>query len=122
MDEILSIIIGLVGVTILIFLTYWGLKWLNKRVKFSGNQLMKVHERINLGPDKSIIIASVGESYMIMGITSQNITKIADLDKQEVEKLIAEKTSNPKQSFSMMMAEIITQKNKRKGGDIDDQK
>lgn len=121
MNEIITILFSLLGVVILIFLTYYGANWLNKRVKFSGNGMMKVHERVNLGADKTIMVVSVGEKYMLLGITQQNITKISDLEKDEIEKLLEEKKSASKQTFAMSLASAIVAKTRKKGGEDNDE-
>ena len=120
MKEIITIIFSLAGVVGLIFLTYFGANWLNKRVKFSGSGIFKVHERTNLGADKAIVVASVGDKYMLLGITQENINKIADLEKDEIEKLVNEKKEAQKQPFAVSLAKAIMIKKDTKGGEEND--
>ena len=120
MKDIITVIFSLFGVIVLIFLTYFSAKWLNKRVKFSNSSIVKVHERINLGADKAILVASVGTKYMLLGVTQENINKISDLEKDDIEKMIEEKKESQKQSFSVSLANaIVAKKRQRSGGDND---
>ena len=116
MDEIFTILFSLIGVVLLILLTYYGANWLNKRVKFTGNGIVKVHERVNLGADKAMVVISVGEKYMLLGITQEHINKISDLEKDEIEKLLKEKNVAAKQTFAMSLASAIVAKKQKKGG------
>ena len=120
MTEILTVLFALLGVVVLIFLRYYGANWLNKRVKFPGNGMLKVHERVNLGSDKAVMVVSVGEQYMLLGVTQSNINKISDLQKDEIEKLLEEKNSATKQTFAMSLANAIVAKTHKKGGEDND--
>ncbi len=120
MKEIITIIMSLAGVIFLIFLTYYAANWLNKRVRFSGNTTVKVVEKINLGPDRAIMIISIGEKYMLIGVTSQHIEKISDLDKTDMEKIMADKIQKTPQPFAMTLFNAITAKKQSKGGDNND--
>lgn len=121
MTEILTILFSLLGVVALIIFTYYGANWLNKRVRFSSNGMLKVHERVNLGADKAVMIVSVGGQYMLVGVTQQNINKISDLDKDEIEKLLEQKKSVSKQTFAMSLASAIVAKTHKKGGEDNDE-
>lgn len=121
MGDILKVIFSLIGVVILILLTYYCANWLNKRVKFIGGSVVKVHERINLGTDKAMVIVSVGEKYMLLGITHDNINKISDLDKDDVERSLEEKKAATKQTFAMSLANVIASKMQKKGGGENDE-
>lgn len=118
-QTVFTIVISLLGVVALILFIYYGLNWLNKRVKFTNNSMVKVHERINLGADKSMMIVSVGKEYMLLGVTQSSITKVSDLDGEDIEKIIEEKKNTPKVNFSTAIATAIVNRNKKGGGDFD---
>ncbi len=119
MDEILTIFISLIGVIALIFVTYFALRWMNKRVKFTSNSMVKVHEKVNFGADKAMMIISVGEKYMLIGVTQEHIEKVTDLEKTDIEGMIQAKNATPKMSFADAISHAIVNRNKKGGGDID---
>ncbi|MCX7658642.1 MAG: flagellar biosynthetic protein FliO [Oscillospiraceae bacterium] len=82
--EIALLIVSLLGVVGLIFLTYYGVRWLNKKVPASGGRSIKVLERAPIAQDKSLVIVKVGEKHMLLGLSPQHIEKIADLDAGDI--------------------------------------
>ena len=120
MTDIFTVLLALAGVVALIIFTYYGANWLNKRVRFTANSMIKIHERSNLGADKAMIVASVGEKYMLIGITQESITKITDLDKTDIEKLIDDKKNNQKQPFAVSFASALMSRKQQKGGEDND--
>lgn len=120
MQDAFVIILSLFAVIALIFATYYAARWLNKRVKFSNNSMFKVHDRVNLGTDKAIIIASVGDKYMLLGITQGNISKIADLEKEDIENLIKQNASNDRIPFAQAFSKVLLDFNKKRGGEGND--
>jgi len=116
MDEIFTVVFSLIGVIIFIGLTYYGARWLNKRVRFTGTGTVKVLEKINLGPDKAIMIIAIGDKYMLLGVTQQHIEKITDLDKADVDNLLNNQ-SQGKQTFAMQFVNALSAKKQSKGGD-----
>lgn len=94
--EYFQMIMALVGVLALVFVIFWLMKKFNARVSLTDTRHLKVLERVNLGPDKMLLIVSVCGKCMLLGVTTQGTEKICDLDETEEELL--SKQSN-KQSF-----------------------
>lgn len=96
-----------------LFLAYLTTKWLAKRTggaSVGGN--IKIIERQYVGQDRSIVIVQVEEQTMLLGITPQQITKLADLDGDA---LIG--SENPVQpDFSAFIRGAISGRGGRKGG------
>ncbi len=82
--EIAALIVSLLGVVGLIFLTYYGVRWLNKKVPMSGARSIKILERAPIAQDKTLVIVKVGEKHMLLGVSAQHIEKIADLDAGDI--------------------------------------
>ncbi len=78
--EYFQMIMALVGVLALVFALFWLMKKLNKRVAVGGGRHIKVLERINLAPDKMLLLISVREKCMVICVTSNGAEKICDLD------------------------------------------
>jgi len=82
--QILWMVISLLGVLGLIFLMFYGLKMLGGRVSTSGGRL-KVIDRATLGRDSMLLVVSVCGKLMLVGVSSQRIEKLTDLDMTEEE-------------------------------------
>lgn len=80
-----QMIMALVGVLALVFLIFWLMKKLNKSFNLSDSKNMKILERINLGPDKMLLLVSVCGKCMVLGVTSAHTEKICDLEQTEEE-------------------------------------
>lgn len=80
-----QMIMALIGVLALVFVIFWLMKKFNARVTLTDTRHLKVLERVNLGPDKMLLIVSVCGKCMLLGVTSQSTVKICDLDESEAE-------------------------------------
>lgn len=116
MKDTFTIVFSLVGVLVLIMITYYGARWLNKRVHVPGNSTIKILERVNIGPEKALMIISIGEKNMLLGVSQQHIEKLSDLDKADIEKLIVEKTSSVKDNFALQFLNALTSRKQKEGG------
>ena len=116
---IFKVILSLVGIVILILATYFGMKWMTKKVQTRPGNIIKVVERVNLTQDKSIVIVTVGEKCMLLGVSPSHVEKIQDLDKDEITSIqIASSLERP--TFTQAMAQVISEKAKKRGGGFND--
>ena len=104
-----QMIMALVGVLALVFLLFWLMKKLNKRVMVSDSRHMKVLERINLGPDKMLLLVSVCGKCMVLGITPNHAEKICDLEQAEEELTHRDENGNPSfgESFKTVLGNMV---------------
>ena len=77
-------LISFIGVLGLIFVLFYFLKKLNKRISVSGGRL-KVLDRIGIGRDGMLLVVSVCGKVMLVGVTAHRIDKLCDLDVTEEE-------------------------------------
>ena len=80
-----QIILSLIGVVGLILMLFYSLRKLNRHISIGGGNKMRVLDRINLGRDGMLLVVSVCGKLMLVGVTSQRIEKICDLDVSEEE-------------------------------------
>lgn len=106
-----QMIMALVGVLALVFVIFWLMKKFNARVSLNDTRHLKVLERVNLGPDKMLLIVSVCGKCMLLGVTTQGTEKICDLDETE-EELFANQSN--KQSFPTISESFKTILGKKK--------
>jgi len=77
-------LVSLLGVLGLMFLTFFGLRMFNRRISTSGGRL-RVIDRVSLGRESMILVISVCGKLMLVGVSSQRMEKLADLDIAEDE-------------------------------------
>jgi flagellar biogenesis protein FliO len=115
--EIIGAFAALLGVIALIFITYAGAKWLNKKFRFGGPygvaKGIKVVEYINVAQDKQLIIVRAGKKIMLLGVTPGAVTKICDLDEEDLETLPAEASAET--GFLSGFKKVFAEKSKAFG-------
>ncbi|MBE6889119.1 MAG: flagellar biosynthetic protein FliO [Oscillospiraceae bacterium] len=107
--EYFQMIMALIGVLALVFLLFWLMKKLNKRVMISDSRNMKILERINLGPDKMLLLVSICGRCMVLGVTSNHTEKICDLEQTEEELTRRDENGNPSfgESFKTVLSGMM---------------
>lgn len=108
--EYFQMIMALVGVLALVFLIFWIMKKFNSRVSLYDSRNMKILERINLGPDKMLLLVSICGKCMVLGVTSNRTEKICDLELTEED--LSPKGDNP--SFSESFKTVLENFKKKK--------
>jgi flagellar biogenesis protein FliO len=82
--DILWVFVSLLGVLGLMFLVFFGLRMLNRRVSTSGGRL-RIIDRAVLGRDSMLLVVSVCGKLILVGVSSQRVEKIDELDMSEEE-------------------------------------
>ena len=111
--EYFQMIMALIGVLAIVFVLFWLMKKLNKHVMVSDSRNMKILERINLGPDKMLLLVSICGKCMVLGVTSSHTEKICDLELSEEELMPKMNGENPSfgESFKTVLGNMMN-KNK----------
>ncbi len=107
-----QMIMALVGVLAIVFLLFWLMQKLNKRVTVGSTRNMKIIERINLGPDKMLLLISVCGKCMVLGVTANRAEKICDIDESEEELLsqMNQESAETSDSFKSVMEKMLNRK------------
>ncbi len=110
--EYFQMIMALLGVLALVFLLFWIMKRFNNRVALSDSKNMKILERINLGPDKMLLLVSVCGKCMVLGVTSSHTEKICELEQSEEELTNLPEGGNPSfgESFKIVLGNMMNKK------------
>jgi flagellar biogenesis protein FliO len=86
--EVFTVICALLGVIGLLFLTFYAYKWLNKQRMSGGfgynNRSIKIVEYVSIAQDKQLMIVIVGSKKMLLGVTPNAVTKVCDLDDEDI--------------------------------------
>lgn len=107
--EYFQMIMSLVGVLALVFIVFWLMKKLNKRFNMNSTANMKVLERINLGPDKMLLLVSVCRKCMVICVTANGCEKICDLDETEDDIMLSPENRKRRASFEELFKKKLEQ-------------
>ena len=119
MFEFLWMIVSLLGVLGLMFLTFFGLRMFNRRISTSGGRL-RVIDKATLGRDSMLLVVSVCGKLMLVGVCSQKIEKMADLELTEeeyVEAAFSNAQKVPVLPFSDVLSSFIGKAKKQDKSD-----
>lgn len=113
--EVFTVICALLGVIGLLFLTFYAYKWLNKHRMSGGfgynNRSIKIVEYVSIAQDKQLMIVTVGSKKMLLGVTPNAVTKVCDLDDEDI--AVYESESEDEESgFMKSFKKAFAEKNK----------
>ncbi len=121
--EVFTVVCALLGIIGLMFLSFWFAGWLRKKFNsggFCGGQnSIKIVESIGIAQDKQLMIVTVGNKTMLLGVTSGSVSKICDLDEADI-MTESEDISAPS-GFMQSLKKAFAEKNRAAGtedGDI----
>ncbi len=90
--EVFTVICALLGIVGLIFLAFWAAGWLRKHMSAGGfgqSRAIKIRECAGIAQDKQLLIVTVGGKTMLLGVTPGSVTKLCDLDEEDIAALDA---------------------------------
>ncbi len=114
--EVFTVLCALLGVIGLLFLTFYAYKWLSKHRMSGGfgynNRSVKIVEYVSIAQDKQLMIVTVGSKKMLLGVTPNAVTKICDLDDEDI--VLPESVSEDEDSrlFMKSLKKAFAERNK----------
>ncbi|NLM60818.1 MAG: flagellar biosynthetic protein FliO [Clostridiales bacterium] len=112
LEDLGSVVLALFALIGVLVLAYFTTKWLARRTGGDrGKGIIKIIDRQFIAQDKSFIVLRVGKKILLVGHTSQSMTKLADLDEDDI---VVEETAQVK-DFSAVLLNAI----KKLGGEKD---
>ncbi len=109
-------LISFLGVIGLIFLLFYALKKLNKRVSVGSGSRLRVLDRVSLGKDGMLLVVSAAGKLMLIGVTPQRVEKLCDLDQSE-EDYLSFLSENIPQDFKSVLYSVFSKKSGEASGD-----
>ncbi len=105
-----------VCVILIIGLAYWFTRFTAGRGAFGvfqGGRRMEILDRLPLGRDQSVVLARVGERYLLLGTGTAGVTLLTELTAEEAAswKAIQPPEGNP--GFREAFAAVMKQKRRR---------
>ncbi len=101
-----SLIMPLMGVLLIIFLAYWGTKWIAKRYnRLSSGKYMRILERVSLGQDKCLLLVEMAGKIFFLGVGPQGVDTIEVFQKDQIAEMAAIDEGGG--TFPHLMTEMI---------------
>ena len=113
-------LLSFIGVLGLIAVMFYALRRLNKRISTGGGRL-KVLDRVSIGRDGMMLVVSVCGKVMLVGVTSQRIEKLCDLDVTEEEYSAGQQSPDFMSVFSSVMGMKAQQEDQKVQGENPDE-
>lgn len=102
----------LIIVVLILYLTYICSRYIGRTGKIRGSsKYIRLIDQAAVGQDRTIAVIQTGNSYLLVGITSSNITVLKELDETDLVELESTGTQAP--GFSEFQA-ILDKMSKRK--------
>lgn len=89
MDNLKLVFNALLGIVLfvgILYLAYITTKYIGKRYSLSGKSTrsLKIMETIGLGKDSQLAVVKIGEKYLLVGVTPQNVSLVRELDESDL--------------------------------------
>ena len=90
-EAAVSVVLLLFGFVAVLFAAYWCTKLLGKRYEagLSPVGYIRVLDRVNIGPDRQVCIVQTGGKTFLLGVTSQSVVTLGELDAEQLVQLQA---------------------------------
>ncbi len=112
MGEFFLVLFSLLGVIGLIFLTYYGARWMNRKFNngqgFNSSKGIKIVECTGISPDKQLVIVTVGKKSMMLGVTPSSISKICELDDEDMNVIRDNAAASVESNFLASLKKAVT--------------
>jgi flagellar biosynthetic protein FliO len=84
--QVLSFVMFILGFAVVIVLAYISTKYAGRKLslKNGGTGNIKIIDKVALGTDKSLVIVQSAGKTMLIGVTSQHIEFISELDESMI--------------------------------------
>ena len=93
----------------ILYLAYLASRYLGtSAVRRSSSEHIKLLDMISLGQDKAVAAIKVGDKQFLLGVTQGSITKLSDLDEEDIIQMLIEKEETPLagQGFKDILSKI----------------
>ena len=111
-QNVFSLVGMLALVVLILFLAYWATRWLG-RMQAGGNlramtrygEKFCVLAQISLGRNERIVLVRVMERCCLLGVTSEQVTLLRELDEEEAAAWISDKERPAAPGFTEILKE-----------------
>lgn len=121
-SQAVSLIFSLIGVVLVLVLTYFATRWFARRAGAgaASGRAMHIVDRVTVAQGAHLLIVEVGGAYYLLGVGDKNVNLITKLDDFRLD---ATPAANTPPSFRDLLQDMLpargkTQGKKGNGGDF----
>lgn len=113
LDNILQLLSAIVIFCLVLAVTYLTARWIGQYQKkqLSGKNI-RVLESTQIAAGKYLQIVKIGKKYAVIGISKDTITKIADLEEDDLEVFLQQADTSKQESFQEILNKLKNFKSK----------
>ncbi len=127
-EMVLRILGAIAALALVLFLAWFILRWLNRRVPSMGGgggkaagRMITVLDRVHLGKNSSLLLVRVQDKVYLVGISEHTVQTLAEIDDPDGELALPEAGQNP--SFTAALRDAVAKmgvkpKDDHKGGSL----
>lgn len=80
-SDILPVLLSIFMLIIVLVLAYFTTKWIGKKgMAYSNARFIKIIDRAVISPDKSLVIVTVEGKTLLLGVSTNHIDKLCELE------------------------------------------
>lgn len=80
-----SVILTFIAAVFIIYLSYVVSKYVGRGMNKNGNShYMRVVDQLMVGQDRYVAVVQAGDKYLLIGVTSQQISLLQELDPEDL--------------------------------------
>ena len=118
LSSLFSLVWMLVSVLVIIVLAFLFTKYVagrgGMRGAAVGSERFKALARLSLGREQNVVLVKAGEKYLLLGVTSSQITVLKELTQEEAEAIYVQPPDQPTPpSFGEALRTVLKQKKPR---------
>lgn len=117
MTEMFSLVLALVGITVLMLGVIYILKKLLARVTgVKGGKGMSVISCLGVGQDRQVVAVRAGNKYLLLGVSGAGINLLCELSEEDIDVIRSSDTaSDPGRAFSDFLSARMRSDEQRTG-------
>ncbi len=80
-----NVIVTFAAVVLIIYLSYVCSKYVGRGMNRNGNShYMRMIDRLAVGQDRSLAVVQVGEKYLLVGVTPEQVNLLKELSEEDL--------------------------------------
>ncbi len=100
---------------VILYLAYWFTRRFAHGYTARATRHMQVYDRLTLGPNKSLLVARVGQRWFVLGVANERISLLAELTEEQAQPWQDGRVPGQAQApkFADILSDILRGKNKK---------
>ncbi len=108
MQDIWSTLFYVIIMVGVLLAAYYTTKFISgKTNRMLKSKYIQIQDRMSIGKDKALLVAKVGDKYLLLGVTNQNINSLGEVNPEDLSDIMSENKPQSGQSAMGKFAEFL---------------